>query len=466
MNVFLMKSPPTTLTLAPSHPGPPNVRMSATLDAVLAFLKDSEQDLADEQFYLSVSCLTKLRQSLRSISASGVAGGWWVDELLVWMVSFFRCIAEGGGTLCVLPDSSRLASAAEAAVEGAGGNFCHHSQKSPHSVAQHKYATGHRRIEEKSEYAQGHDKKAGETPQPTQQSPARSSTSPLVLGFGLGFGPNPTPPLRALPKHDTVQRHQSRAPSDATTTVQSAQAAPRTHSLSVARDATSVGASGGGGRGGDTYNQKNGTQGSLPWRSSVWVSAAPSYVSNSPRAFKPPANSPPKDPAKPPPSPLHSGRPSALPVTPNIRKTKAALHSQPPTDDLVRSQKKLSVAQLRIVHWLETMGVEIVRAVRRGDEGVEADGKRRPKGVVEEDVMMSVCDGFQLCMMVERMEGVELKGVVTSEGCVNRAPKVQNLERMLAVLREKRRSMPSKWLWSANDIADRTSGILAVIRLC
>ena len=55
---------------------------------------------------------------------------------------------------------------------------------------------------------------------------------------------------------------------------------------------------------------------------------------------------------------------------------------------------KLSVAQLRIVRWLETVGVEFVRV--EAEEDATGSGRSRPKGVVEEDVVQSLCDGVQV----------------------------------------------------------------------
>ena len=51
------------------------------------------------------------------------------------------------------------------------------------------------------------------------------------------------------------------------------------------------------------------------------------------------------------------------------------------------------MAQLRIVRWLETVGVEFVRVEAEEDA---AGSGRRPKGVVEEDVVQSLCDGVQV----------------------------------------------------------------------
>jgi len=153
------------------------------------------------------------------------------------------------------------------------------------------------------------------------------------------------------------------------------------------------------------------------------------------------------------PSPLHSGRPSALPVTPSRSLHTAA--GAPADAATTRTPKwcckkklwtKLSVAQLRVIRWMETEGVEFSKFVRADAETDAASIVRRPKGVVEEDVLHSLCDGVQLCALVERLEQVQLRGVLPRESCVYRAPKVQNLEKMLGVLRDKRRSMPSRYV--------------------
>ena len=52
------------------------------------------------------------------------------------------------------------------------------------------------------------------------------------------------------------------------------------------------------------------------------------------------------------------------------------------------------MAQLRIVRWLETVGVEFVRVGEKED--ATGSGRGRPKGVVEEDVVQSLCDGVQV----------------------------------------------------------------------
>ena len=107
------------------------------------------------------------------------------------------------------------------------------------------------------------------------------------------------------------------------------------------------------------------------------------------------------------PSPLHSGRPSALPVTPKSRLFGRASSAVPSATSAsanasslilkateATAWRRLSVAQLRVVHWLESVGVVFAQAVAAGDgEGRE---RRHPRGVVEEDVLHSLCDGYQV----------------------------------------------------------------------
>jgi hypothetical protein len=194
-------------------------------------------------------------------------------------------------------------------------------------------------------------------------------------------------------------------------------------------------------------------------------------------------------------SPLHSGRPSALPVTPRARRrrspvprarggggggdsrgmegsgvkggTAAQLPSGSPSKRTGPSRGKLSVAQLRIVKWLENLGVEMARrpddeSQGQGGEGGEGGrgGGRRQKMLREEDVVASLCDGVQLCRAVGRLEGVVMNNLLQGSKARTRAAKVSNLEKMLVLLRDARRSMPSRWLWSAADIADQKAEAL------
>ena len=100
---------PTALTLAPSHPGPPADRIAATLDALIEFIEENDELAADGAVREALTLLVSLQQTLRRSVAAVEAGGWWLDELLMWLVGLFRFVA-GAGTL---PDVDRLSRAVQ-----------------------------------------------------------------------------------------------------------------------------------------------------------------------------------------------------------------------------------------------------------------------------------------------------------------------------------------------------------------
>ena len=438
MDVFLCHSHPETLTLAPGHPGPPASRIAATLDALISFLEDDGVVVQDAEKLFEH--LSVLQQSLRQNTAALAAGGWWVDELLMWIVGMFRYIAGAGA----FPDSARLVTAVKARPLGV-----HHDRRDEKSNAK---------------VSRAHASNYPEQGQIGTRSPPKA----------VGMVPRATPPFRCLPQPHRAQHSQAKTSAYALMSSKHSNAMsvseivfedvrpdsrpgkalplPSSKDKKVLDRRTDKGERVSGGGDSDTHDCHR-TQ-TLAWRSPVGLVGGPSTFD--------PRDEPQREGANPrsAPSPLHSGRPSAFPVTPTrprrsgTRVPAAACQTRGgagAVSGVRKDWRKLSVAQLRIVQWLENVGVEFPRVEAEESAaggGTGALGKRRSKGVVQEDVLQALCDGAQLCVLVQRLEAVELRGVAPSESCVHRAPKVQNLEKMLAVLRDKRRSMPSRYMAS------------------
>ena len=122
MSVFLCGNHPSALTLAPSHPGPPSVRIAVTLDALISFLDRREGVAAEEPVHETLLHLDCVKKALLSDASPDMS---WTDELLMWMVTFFRHVACAGKF--TIPDLGRLARAADAA---AALRSLEHSQES------------------------------------------------------------------------------------------------------------------------------------------------------------------------------------------------------------------------------------------------------------------------------------------------------------------------------------------------
>ena len=438
MSVFLHNVSPAGLTVAPSHPGPPAQRILVVLDALSSFFKDLQGMAAAERVKILVQ-IPVLREALLLDQCPAPVAAWWIDELLAWMVAVFRCIAQDESFVAA---SDRLARAAEAA---AGLLQLEHGDSgAKQSLAKQQAA----------------EPKHGMDPPAREVSWSRA-------GALLVAAPQATPPLRSLPKPadmpqvlasqndgqaawasrgqlPVAQAERAQAPS---TGIQGASMQRPSAAQDMAAERKSA-------RGGEGLRAKAACGGAAAAQRPV-----PGAGGNEAQRA---------------PSPMHSGRPSAQAVTPKARSRsappgrqglkmatgKAVADTQ--AGSAGRSKKhawtKLSVAQLRLVEWLERMGLEFVKATAL--QGQEAGGFRRPKGVVEEDVIESLKDGYELGRMVSRLEGVALKALVPRHACATRAARVQNLERMLTLLRDTRRSMSSRWLWSAPQIADGDAAAL------
>lgn len=65
------------------------------------------------------------------------------------------------------------------------------------------------------------------------------------------------------------------------------------------------------------------------------------------------------------------------------------------------ARRRLSVAQMRVVQWLENNGVVFVRMDANEQELL---GRKRRKALMEEDVVASLCDGVELCCLVHQLQ--------------------------------------------------------------
>ena len=435
MSVFLLNVSPADLTAAPGHPGPPSKRISSSLDALASAVRDGLGMTAAERVKTLVH-VPVLREALLIEPSPIVAGAEWVDDLLIWMISLFRYLAhqEGEGAHVLLPDRSRLMKAAEAAA------FC----------LDHEHCNDADTVRSTKQQTQGKLQSRMEAPF-LQLSGSERRT--------VFAAPQATPPLRNLPHlpqdQSTFQKDSAPKSLPACKSVTVGDPAPQTHGDT---DKETCEPRARGGKEADT--RRSDTAPDFPSETSATLTGgflATHHLSSKGQT---------KGDAKRAPSPMHSGRPSAPPVTPATPKHRSRSapnrHREEPRNEAAfkktHTWTKLSVAQLRIVDWLETMGVAFMRA--SAPAGNQSPSLRRPKGVVGQDVITSLCDGFQLSIMVSRLERVELKGIVPSHCCAPRAARVQNLERMLSLLRDKRRSMSSKWLWSAQQIADGDAAAL------
>jgi hypothetical protein len=125
MSVFLCGNHPSALTLVPSHPGPPSVRIAVTLDALISFLDGREGVAAEEPVHETLLHLDCVKKALLSDASPDMS---WTDELLMWVVTFFRHVAGAGKF--TIPDLGRLATAADAAAALRSQHCLVHSQES------------------------------------------------------------------------------------------------------------------------------------------------------------------------------------------------------------------------------------------------------------------------------------------------------------------------------------------------
>jgi len=110
-SLFLCKSDPASLTLAPAHAGPPAHRIAASIEALMAFFRADPDIAAQSMMKETLDYLSVLREALLRNAAAVAKGGWWVDEVLMWMVAVFRYIAHAGS----FPDPARLVEAVQGA---------------------------------------------------------------------------------------------------------------------------------------------------------------------------------------------------------------------------------------------------------------------------------------------------------------------------------------------------------------